>query len=83
VPYDQCRIWRKNGETWTEMPFEMAGSYAQITFTGNAGVIAVTKIPDRRLKYAGYAGIVLLIVIFAAVMIRQTVRSLRKSRKTE
>ena len=83
VPYDQCRIWRKNGETWTEIPFEMAGSYAQITFTGNAGVIAVTKIPDRRLKYAGYAGIVLLIVIFAAVMIRQTVRSLRKSRKTE
>lgn len=83
VPYDQCRIWRKNGGTWTEMPFEMAGSYAQITFTGNAGVIAVTKIPDRRLKYAGYAGIVLLIAVFAAVMIRQTVRSLRKSRKTE
>ena len=42
VPYENCRIWKKSGDSWTEVPFEMAGSYAQITVSEKFGVYAVT-----------------------------------------
>ena len=81
APYEECRIWKKTGDVWYEVPCEMIGTYAQIPVSDSEAVYAVTKTPDETLKYAGYAIIIVLVLIFAIVMIRQAVQVFKKSRK--
>ena len=81
APYEECRVWKKAGDIWTEVPCTVEGSYVQIKMDSSAGIYAVTKTPDETLKHIGYAAIGLIGFVIAAVLIRQIVRSGKKSKK--
>ncbi|MCR4792006.1 MAG: hypothetical protein K5871_04610 [Lachnospiraceae bacterium] len=82
VPYEECRVWKKTGDSWTEIPSEMVGTYAQITMNESGAFIAVTKTPDETLKYSGYALIAILVVIFLVIIARQASQAYVKSRRS-
>ena len=64
-----------------EVPCTVEGSYVQIKMDSSAEIYAVTKTPDETLKHIGYAAIGLIGFVIAAVLIRQIVRSGKKSKK--
>ena len=81
APYEECRVWKKAGDIWMEVPCTVEGSYVQIKMDSSAGIYAVTKTPDETLKHIGYAAIGLIGFVIAAVLIRQIVRSGKKRKK--
>lgn len=82
-PYDEYRLWVKNGDTWIESPFSAEGSYAQTQITSGNMVLCITKNPDKTLTYIGYAVIALIAVVVAVIMVRRMKAVASKIKKAE
>ena len=65
APYEECRVWKKTGDSWVEIPCSQEGSYVQINMDTPSATIAVTKTPDESLKHIGYGilGVALLAMV--------------------
>jgi len=77
APYEECRVWKKAGDIWTEVPCSMEGSYVQVEMGSVAGTYAVTRTPDETLKHIGYSAL----GIFGVIVLVLLVRVLRKAGK--
>ena len=81
APYEECRVWKKNGKVWEEVPCHIEGSYAQVTMDCSSATYAVTKTPDETMKYLGYAAIAVVSVLILFILIRQTLLTFRRKDK--
>ena len=78
APYKECRVWKKAGDIWMEVPCSMEGSYVQVNMDSSAVVYAVTKTPDETLKHIGYAALGLITLIVLIILIRQALKTGKK-----
>lgn len=60
-PYDEYRVWVRDGNGWKEADFTAEGSYAQLGMDSPIAMYAIAQMPDERLKKAGYAAIAVLL----------------------
>ena len=83
-PYDEYRLWVKNGDSWTEAASGKSGSYAQLQITSSHMEFCLTKNPDKTLTYIGYAAIAviaLLVIVLTARRMRKAAGKIKALRK--
>ena len=77
-PYEEYSVWiRKNG-VWTSAEYSAEGSYAQLTMDSAVAMYAITRTPDEKLKYAGYAAIAVLLLAGGVALIVRASRSVKR-----
>ncbi len=71
APFRECRVWKRTGDIWTEVPCSIEGSYVQIRMDSSSAVYAVTETPDERMKKFLYVLLAVSVLAFAVIFIRQ------------
>ncbi len=77
-PYDEYRVWIKDGNGWKEAQFSAEGSYAQLTMDSPIAMYAIAQMPNGRLKYAGYAAIAVLLAAGLIAVLVKLSHSIKK-----
>ena len=78
-PYEEYSVWIRENGTWTAVDYSAEGSYAQLTMDSAVAVYAITRTPDEKLKYVGYAAIAVLLLAGAVVLIVRASRSVKRT----
>lgn len=78
-PYEEYSVWTRKNGTWTAVDFSAEGSYAQLTMDSAVAMYAITRTPDEKLKYAGYAAIAILLLAGAVALIVKASRSVKRT----
>ncbi len=78
-PYEEYSVWIRENGTWTAVDYSAEGSYAQLTMDSAVAEYAITRTPDEKLKYAGYAAIAVLLLAGAVVLIVRASRSVKRN----
>ena len=78
APFKECRVWKRSGDIWTEVPCSTEGSYVQIRMDSSSAVYAVTETPDERMKTVLYVLLAVSALVFIIIFVRQIRKAWRK-----